>query len=84
LTGCAEDKALENPIYATPHFAYHNLGQAYYTKGEYKKAVENYLKAITYQPSFSMAFHHLGITYETMNEWDKATSVIRNRYNMRP
>jgi len=28
------EKALENTLYATPHFAQNNLGQAYYKKGE--------------------------------------------------
>jgi tetratricopeptide (TPR) repeat protein len=78
------EKTLENPVYATPHFAYNNLGQAYYNKGEYKKAVESYLKAIKYQPSFSMAFHHLGITYEAMNEWDKAIGAYKESIQYAP
>jgi tetratricopeptide (TPR) repeat protein len=77
-------KALGNPIYATPDFAYNNLGRAYYNKGEYKKAVESYLKAIKYQPSFSRAFHHLGITYEAMNEWDKAIGAYKESIRYAP
>jgi len=78
------EKALENTLYPTPHFAYNNLGQAYYNKGEYKKAVESYLKAIKYQPSFSMAFHYLGITYEAMNEWDKAIGAYKESIQYAP
>jgi tetratricopeptide (TPR) repeat protein len=78
------EKALENTLYATPHFAQNNLGQAYYKKGEYNKAVESYRKAIKYQPSFSMAFHNLGITYEAMNEWDKAVGAYKESIQYAP
>jgi len=77
-------KALANPIYATPHFAYNNLGYAYYKKSEYKKAVESYLKAIKRQPSFSRAFHNLGITYEAMNEWEKAVDAYKESIRYAP
>ncbi len=78
------EKALENTLYATPHFAENNLGYAYYKKGEYKKAVESYLKATKYQPSFSRAFHNLGITYEAMNEWDKAEGAYKESIRYAP
>jgi len=78
------EKALGNPLYATPHFAQNNLGYAYYKKGEYDKAVESYLKAIKRQPSFSRAFHNLGITYAAMNEWDKAVGAYKESIRYAP
>jgi type IV pilus assembly protein PilF len=78
------EKALGNTLYATPHFAQNNMGYAYYKKGEYNKAVESYLKAIKYQPSFSRAFHNLGITYEAMNEWDKAVGAYKESIRYAP
>jgi type IV pilus assembly protein PilF len=77
-------KALKNPLYATPHFAHNNLGQAYYKKGDFTKAVESYLTAIKYQPSFSRSFHNLGITYEAMNEWDKAIDAYKESIRYAP
>lgn len=78
------EKALENILYLTPHFAHSNLGYAYYKKGEYKKAVESYLKATKYQPSFSKAYHNLGITYEAMNELDKAVGAYEESIRYAP
>lgn len=76
--------ALRNTIYATPHFAHNNLGLAYHEKGEFKKAVESYLKAIQFQPSFSRAFHNLGVTYEAMNEWDEAIEAYKESIRHAP
>ena len=36
------NKALEDPLYPTPHFVYYNLGQAYFALKEFDKARENY------------------------------------------
>lgn len=76
--------ALRNTVYATPHFAHNNLGFAYYKKGELKKAVENYMKAVQLQPAFSRAFHNLGVTYEAMNEWDKAIKAYKESIRYAP
>ncbi len=51
---------------------------------ELLKAVESYLKAIQFQPSFSRAHHNLGVTYEAMNEWDEAIKAYKESIRYAP
>jgi len=76
--------ALDNKLYKTPHFAYNNLGYAYYKKGDPGVAIENYLKAIQLQPSFSRAYHNLGVAYEAINERDKAIESYNSSIRYAP
>jgi type IV pilus assembly protein PilF len=69
--------ALDNNLYKTPHFAYNNLGYAYYKKGEFRVAIE-------LQPSFSRAYHNLGVVYEAINEWDKAIESYNSSIQYAP
>jgi len=77
-------RALDNTVYATPHFAYNNLGFAYHKKGDFRKAVASYLKAIQARPSFSRAHHNLGITYEAMKQWDDAVKAYKESIRYAP
>jgi type IV pilus assembly protein PilF len=81
--GCFK-KALTNSLYATPHFAYNNLGRAYHEKGQFKLAVEAYLKAVQTNQAFSRAHHNLGITYEALGEWDKALEAYTESIRYAP
>jgi len=76
--------ALTNSLYATPHFAYNNLGLAYYEKGQLKLAVEAYLNAVQANPSFSRAYHNLGIAYEALGEWDRALEAYNESIRYAP
>ena len=67
-------KASEDILYKTPYFAYHNMGLAYFNKGEYKKAVDNYLHALRSFPSYSLCHYNLARAYEADKNWDKAVS----------
>ena len=39
-------KALAIDTYRTPHFAYNNMGLAYYNKGDYERAVDNFFDQV--------------------------------------
>jgi type IV pilus assembly protein PilF len=58
------NNAVANLEYRTPHFAYNNLGLALYYKGEYRKAIESYEKALKSMPSYGVCYGNLGLAQE--------------------
>jgi type IV pilus assembly protein PilF len=76
--------ALANNLYATPHFAYHNLGLAHYNKGEPHKAIEYYQKAIQVQPLYSRSYHNMGIAFESLGQWEKAIENYKRSIRYAP
>ncbi len=74
--------AIADIFYATPEFAYFNMGRAFYEKADYLKAEENYKKAIETNPKYTTAYYNMGLTYMKMNR-DKGAAdmfglVIKN------
>jgi len=76
--------ALKNNLYATPHFAYNNLGLAYYNKGESHRAIEYYQKAVQFQPSYSRSYHNMAIAFESMEQWEKAIESYKKSIRYAP
>lgn len=44
-------RAVDSPLYSTPHFAYFNLGQGYLALQDYQKARLNFAEAVKLSPS---------------------------------
>ena len=55
--------ALSNIVYATPEIAYTNMGWSYYSKGDYKAAIESLNGAIEANPRYVMAYNNKGLAY---------------------
>ena len=72
------EKAAGDITYATPHFAFLNLGLAYYNKSEYNRAISYYERAIRANPYFTVAYENIGIAHEALGRWDDA----REAYEM--
>jgi len=57
------EKALENPLYATPEYALNNIGYAEMKKGKYEAAILTLKKALRRRPlpqaSYNMALAHI-------------------------
>ena len=70
-------KAASDLLYKSPHFAYTNLGLAYYYKGKYDMAVISFQQALKLAPEYSPAFFGLGYTYEEINKWDWAIEAYK-------
>jgi len=68
--------ALKNPLYLTPESAYNNRGYAYQMMGEEKKAVEDYYRAIRYNPRFTKAYENLISYYVSKERMGKAQGVL--------
>ena len=68
---------------------YNNRGVAYYDKGMYDKAIENFTKAIELEPDFVKAYMYRGLAYKAIYqfyksaaEFDKAEEIRKKRRNL--
>jgi len=78
------DKAAHDPSYRTPYMAYTNIGYAYHQMGQYKKAIEYYLKAIERWSRYSPAYDNMGLAYEMLGDWQKAADAYRQAIQTAP
>lgn len=77
-------KALSRPTYATPHFAYFNLGQAYFALKDYEKARHYYEEAVKLSPSYSLAYHGLGLAWKASGNLKEAAEALKKALEHAP
>ena len=65
-------KALDNIYYMKPQDAHFNLGYAYLSRKEYRKAALQLERAIELIPNYVDAYNNLGKAYEGLGQYDKA------------
>jgi len=85
LGGCATEKSVEKV--APPREAaetYFNRGVDYSQKGEYKRAISDYNKAIEINAEFVVAYLNRGYTYSKMDEHKKAISDYTRAIEINP
>jgi len=70
-------KAANDLLYKTPHFAYSNLGMAYYFKGNHGMAVRSFQQALKLAPEYSPAYFGLGYVYEELNDLSSAIEAYK-------
>ena len=75
---------IEDLLYATPHFAYYNLGRAYVMKKEYALAEENFLKAIEVEPRFVEPLIELGRLYMVLGRISEALAALVSAVDQSP
>ena len=76
--------AVENPLYATPQFAYHNLGQAYLALQDYEKARANFIESLKLSPQYSPSYYGLGLTWKAVENWEKAAESLQKDHRICP
>ena len=74
----------EDLLYMTPHFAYYNLGRAYFMKKEYVLSEEYFLKAIDIEPRFIEPLVELGRTYLAMGRNSEAMAAFKSAVGQSP
>jgi tetratricopeptide (TPR) repeat protein len=85
LAGCATEKPVERaPLPTESAETYFKLGVDSSQKGEYKKAVSDYNKAIEINPEFVVAYLDRGFTYSKMGEYEKAMSDYNKAIEINP
>jgi tetratricopeptide (TPR) repeat protein len=81
--GCFK-KAADDILYKTPHFAYRNMGLAYYNKGEYLQAIKSYQEALSLSPEYIPCYDDLAMAYEALERWDLAIQTYEKSIAMVP
>ena len=80
----AYQKALENMLYANPQFPHLNLGVAYLSRNEYRKAILHLEEAIRFVPNYVDAYNNLGRAYEGLGQYGKAKVYYEKALEFNP
>jgi tetratricopeptide (TPR) repeat protein len=70
-------KAADDLLYKTPHFAYTQMGTAYSAKGKQEMAVQSFQQALKLAPEYSPAYLGLGYVYEKLKFWNGAIEAYQ-------
>ena len=63
---------------------FYNLGLDESKKENFAKAIENYKKAIVYDPNFAFCYDNIGICYRRLNDFDKAIEYYEKSLKIDP
>ena len=77
-------KVINDILYATPHFAYTGLGNAYFYKGDLQRSEKNYLQALSIRPDFVRALQGLSETYIAMGRIPEAVERLEKAVRLVP
>ena len=80
----AFQKALNITTYRTPHFAYNNIGLAFFKKKEYEKAVENYRKALSHFNAYPACHRNLAMVYDVLDRHEQAVHAYKRAISYAP
>ncbi len=76
------EKVLSDVLYKTPQQAYLNLGLVYYAKGDIRRAVFYFKKAISVDPGFALAYANLGFAYFELKSYDEAERSLETAMDL--
>ena len=66
----------DNLLYRTPHYAFSNLGLAYYYKGDYEASIRHYRHALEMRPGFMKGLQGLARSYTESGRPERAVAAI--------
>lgn len=61
-----------------------NIGDVYFAKGDYKKAIHFYLKQVKISPNNSLTWMNLGLSYGTLKKYDLALENFMKADELQP
>ncbi len=71
-------------LYPSDERAHNLLGNIYFGRQEYEKAVQHYDKAILIAPSFSAPYNQAGYAYRFLEKYDEAETLFRKYTELIP
>jgi type IV pilus assembly protein PilF len=78
------NRAVGTISYATPQYAFVNLGLAYYRKGQFSRAIRYCKEALEVDPSFGTAYENLGLAYEAAGDGEQAREAYHQAISCEP
>lgn len=81
------DKAVANPLYTTPALPLYNAGWAYYSKKDYKKAMDSYVRALQREPETVLRPQiqkFIGKIYFDQSDYNNAIKHLRQAVTLDP
>ncbi len=84
IGGCTAliDSGKEPP--QTLVIAYNNRGNAFSSKGEYDRAIQDYDQSIKLNPNYARAFNNRGVAYQKKGEYDRAMNDFDESIKLNP
>lgn len=76
--------ALDNIFYRTPEIASYNMGRAYFSKHDYKAALEAFKKAVESNANYLDAHYSLGQAYDKLNNARGAIEAYERAVRIAP
>lgn len=77
-------EATRNIFYRTPELAYNNIGWAYYNRGDYANAIDNYRRAIQANYNYALAHYNMGLALEKSNRLKEAVESYKSAVTVSP
>jgi len=77
-------EALKNIFYTTQEYAWYNMGQAQYSKGDYGASAESFKKAVEMNPRYAPAYYSMGQALEKMDRGKEAADAYRGAITAAP
>jgi tetratricopeptide (TPR) repeat protein len=78
------EKALENPLYATPEKSFYNIARIYYKKGNNSKSLANAGKAIKRFPNWFPAYYIQSLAYNGLGKYNEASESLDTAIGLDP
>lgn len=78
------DVLLKDVFYTTPELLHNNKGWAYYNKGELKKAIDSYNKAIALNSQYAAAYNNRGLAQEKLKRKKSARKSFKKALEITP
>lgn len=70
------EKALDNELYTTPHFAHFNIARVHHEQKSFTKAEKEYAQAIRLVPDYSDAHYFMGVLFLDRGEMESAKKSL--------
>ncbi len=64
--------------------SFYKLGNEYYEKGDFDRAIENYNRAVEMDPAYDKAYYNRGLAYACKEDYDRAISDINKVIELKP
>ena len=80
-------KRIENRVNSDKNklcISHYNLGNSYYMRKQYSKAIMEYIKVLEINPKYKSTYYNLGVAYTDLKKYDKAIESYNEALKIDP